>query len=212
MKSSRLVLSVAILLMTFALVTLRSGGEAVPIRKPLRTLPTMLGPWETREVVALEPKILEKLKLNDYLVRRYVDATGRSLWTYIGYWETQRKNALIHSPKNCLPGNGWEPLEASRVSVALPPPHRSITINRYLIQKDLDRQLVFYWYESQGQSIAGEIGARVAMMQNAMIRNRTDGALVRISSPIYGSVAETSNLLAAYVGALYPVLGEVLPN
>ena len=210
--SVRIAVSIGLLMATLLLLTTRPSGEAVPIRRPLDRFPMVAGVWEGRETTVLETKIVNKLKLNDHLVRRYVDPAGRSLWTYIGYWETQRKNATIHSPKNCLPGHGWEPVEASRVTVALPPPYGSITVNRYLIQKEQEQQLVLYWYQSRGQAIAGEIAARVAMIGSAAVYNRTDGALVRISSPVYGNVAETSAMLTGYVRTIYPVLREFLPE
>ncbi len=210
--SARVAVSGILLGGTLLLLSMRSSGEAVSIRQPLDRFPATLGTLEQRETVALEPKIVSNLKLNDYLVRRYVDHAGRSVWIYVGYWETQRKNAQIHSPRNCLPGSGWEPLEASRVIVALPAPYGPITVNRYLIQKEQAQQVVLYWYQSQGHAIAGEIAARMSMVRTAVSRNRTDGALVRISSPVYGSVAETTAALAAYTGVIYPALREFLPD
>lgn len=210
--SVRVAVSGALLLGTLLLLQLRSTGEAVPIRKSLDAFPASLGDWRGREATIFEVEILNVLKVKDYLMRRYVDPAGRSLWLYIGYWDTQRKGAQPHSPKNCLPGSGWEPLEASRVTIPLPPPHAPITVNRFLIQKDRDQQLVFYWYHSQGKAIAGETAAKIEMVKDAILRNRTDGALVRISSPVYGSVAETSRHLTTYIQTIYPVLGEYLPD
>jgi len=83
-------------------------------------------------------------------MRGYVDAAGRGLNLYIAYWDTQRKGAVIHSPKNCLPGAGWEAVESSLLTIPLPPPHPSIIVNRYLIQKDREQQVVLYWYHSHG--------------------------------------------------------------
>ena len=123
-----------------------------------------------------------------------------------------RKGATPHSPRNCLPGSGWEPLEASRVAISLPQPFEPILVNQYLIQKDRDQQVVLYWYQSQGKAIAGEMAARVQLVKNSIVRHRTDGALVRISSPVYGSVQDTSDRLVRYVQAMYPALGGYLPD
>jgi len=71
---------------------------------------------------------------------------------------------------------------------------------------------VLYWYQSQGQAIAGEIVARIQMVNSAIFRNRTDGALVRITSPVYGSVPDTSDRLVKYVQAMYSALHEYLPE
>jgi EpsI family protein len=209
---SRVALSAGLLVTALLVLQLRSTGEAVPLRKSFAAFPTLLGEWQGREATILEVEVVNLLKVKDYLMRRYSDAAGRSLWLYIGYWDTQRKGAQPHSPRNCLPGAGWEPLEARRLTLALPPPHMAITVNLYVIQKEQAQQVVLYWYHSQGQAVAGEVAARVLMVRNAIVRNRTDGALVRVSSPVYGSVKETSAQLVKYVQAMYPVLAEYLPD
>lgn len=210
--SPRLLVSVALLVGALLVMQLRSSGEAVPIRKPLDGFPVTVGPWRGREGVMLEADALNVLKVKDYVVRRYVDPSGQDLWLYIGYWDTQRKGAQIHSPRNCLPGAGWEPLEASTVTIDLPPPYGTIAVNRFLIQKDQEQQIAFYWYQSQGRATAGEVAARVQLVKNSIFRNRTDGALVRITAPIRGSVSETSVRLIDYIRAMYPVLHDYLPD
>ncbi len=208
----RVGVSLALLVGALLVLHLRSSGEAVPIRKNLDSFPNAVGQWQAREGVLLELDTLNVLRPKDYLMRRDQDPSGRSIWLFIAYWDSQRKGAQPHSPKNCLPGGGWEPLEASMVTIPLPQPLGSIMVNRYLIQKDRDQQLVFYWYQSQGKAIAGEMAARVQMIKDSIVRHRTDGALVRVSSPVYGSVQDSSDRLVRYIQAMYPVLGDYLPD
>lgn len=208
----RLVISCGLLVAATVLIHLRSEGDAMPLRRSLNDFPRLVGDWRGEETLLFDDKIQAKLRASDYLMRRYVDPAGRPLWLYIGYWDTQRKGAIPHSPANCLPGSGWEPLEAKRVTVSLPAPYGPITINRYLLQKDRDLQLVLYWYDAQGRPLAGEIPAKLEMLKSAMLRNRTDGALVRVSGMVQGSVAGTSERLMAYIKALYPVIREHLPE
>jgi EpsI family protein len=85
-------------------------------------------------------------------------------------------------------------------------------VNRFLIQKDQHQQLVLYWYHSHGKAVAGEIPARLELVKSAVLRNRTDGALIRVSSPVLGSVPATSELLVQYVQAMYPFLSQFLPD
>jgi len=191
-------------------VQFRSRGEAVPPRKPLPTLELTGGAWQARESSMFTDDIQNVLKASDYVMRRFSDASGRSVWLFIGYWETQRKGAQPHSPQNCLPGSGWEPLEVSRISIPLA--GTTLTVNQMLIQKDDQRQLLFYWYRAQGASVASELDAKLQMMKNAIVRNRTDGAMIRVSSPVYGSVTATSAHLTAFLQALQPVLSEYLPD
>jgi EpsI family protein len=209
---SRAVTSVALLVAALVLLNLRSAGEAVPLLRPLDDFPTSVGEWQMRGSSLLDTEALQLLKVTDYLVRRYVDAEGRNLWLYVGYWDTQRRGAQIHSPRNCLPGSGWEPVEASVFTIPLGDGRPPLTVNRYVVQKDRDQQLVFYWYQAQGRAVAGEIEARLEMVRNSIVRNRTDGALVRVSSPVEGSVAATSDRLVAYVRALDPLLRAHLPE
>ena len=208
----RVGVSLFLLVCAFPALHFRSSGEAVPIRKSLDSFPSAVGAWQAREGVLLDVDTLNVLRPKDYLMRRDQDPTGRSVFLFIAYWDSQRKGAQPHSPKNCLPGGGWEPLEASMVTIPLRHPFPPITVNRYLIQKDRDQQVVFYWYQSQGKATAGEMAARVQMMKDSIVRHRTDGALVRISSLVYGSARDTSDRLVKYIQAMYPVLGDYLPD
>jgi EpsI family protein len=199
-------------LMASALVLKTSTqGEAVPLRRTLDEFPTTIGGWRGQEATVLEVEVLNILRASDYLMRRYVDASGRAAWLYIGYWQTQRKGAQIHSPKNCLPGSGWEPLEASSLAISLPG-GRLLPVNRFVIQKGGEREVVLYWYRAQGEDVAGEVSAKISMVTSAITRHRTDGALVRVSSSVDGTVAETSDRLVSFVRAMYPVLALYLPD
>jgi len=208
----RVVVAACLLLGALLALQFRSTGEAVPIRKSFDTFPSTIATWQERQSNNLDVEIVNLLKVNDYVMRRYTDRDGRTLWLYIGYWATQRKGAQIHSPRNCLPGGGWEPIEASRLVVALPAQYAAIEVNRYLIQKDRDQQVVLYWYQSQGKAVAGELDAKIQMVRTAITRNRTDGALVRVSAPVIGNAAETTDSLVRYVQAMYPVLAQYLPE
>lgn len=208
----RVLVSLGLLVGALLVFRFRSTGEAVPVRKTFDSFPMVVGEWRGTQATVLEVEILNVLKVSDYVMRRYTDPDGRSLWLYVGYWATQRKGAQVHSPRNCLPGGGWEPLEASRFTIRLPAADTSITVNRYLIQKERAMQVVLYWYQQQGQAIAGEVPARIEMVRSAVMRNRTDGALVRVSMPVSGSVEETTTQLVQYVQSLYPVLGQYLPS
>lgn len=211
-QTVRLTISVALLLGALLAVQFRPSSEAVQLRKPFSTFPAALGGWKGEEETILDRDTLGMLKMSDYVMRRYVDSSGRPVWLYIGYWQSQRKGGDIHSPKNCLPGGGWEPIEASRLSIPIPGLATPISVNRYLIQKDNQMQVTLYWFQSQGKVVAGELGAKIELVRNALLKNRTDGALVRLSSPVQGGVEETTGRLVAYVQAMYPVLPEYLPN
>jgi EpsI family protein len=211
-QSVRLCVSVAILLAALSALQFRSAGEAVQLRKAFETFPSTIGTWKEANDAILDPGTLGMLRLSDYLMRRYVDSAGHSMWLYMGYWQSQRRGSDIHSPKNCLPAGGWEPIEASRLIIPVGGPTSSITVNHYLIQKDRQLQVVIYWFEAQGTVVAGELDAKIQMVRSAILKNRTDGALIRLSSPVTGSVQDTTDRMVEYVRTFYPVVREYLPG
>jgi EpsI family protein len=208
----RAAVTLGLLLGLLLLLNIRSRGEAVPLRRPLEALPHAIGDWREQAAAPLDADVITLLKLNDYVMRRYVAGDGTNLWLYIGYWESQRKGAIIHSPRNCLPGNGWEPIDSSRLTIPMAAPRTALTVNRYLVQKDHLQQVVLYWYQARGRAMAGEIEARVELISSAMLQNRTDGALVRVSALVKGDAAATTARLTSYVQALVPALEEHLPR
>lgn len=207
----RIIISSALLIGVQVFLQLHSAGEAVPIRKTFASFPTTIGQWHTIRQETLSQGVLKILKPTDYLVRTYTNPQGQIFSLYIGYWATQRTGAQIHSPKNCLPGSGWAPLQSTTALIPLPGRHSPITVNRYLIAKDRDRQLVLYWFQSHGEVQASEIGARLAMIKDSILHNRSDGAIVRVISPIYGNPATTFTMMKSYIEMLYPVLAQYLP-
>ena len=211
-QAIRLTVSCVLLVAAFLSLQVRGTGEAVPLRRSLDSFPRTLGAWEARDRSVLEAGVRDILKAEDYLLQRYADRGGRSVWLFVGYWGSQRKGAQPHSPKLCLPGAGWEPLEGSRLFIPLAGSPSPLAVNRLVIQKERVRQVVLYWYLAQGTPVAGEVDARVTMVRNAVLHNRTDGALVRITSPVYGTVEETTDYLVRYVQAMHPALGGHLPG
>jgi EpsI family protein len=121
----------------------------------------------------------------------------------------------MHSPLNCLPGAGWTPVRSDRIALAPSggaAPQDSVRINRYVIEKGLDRQVVLYWYQSHGRVIASEYWGKIYLVLDALRLNRTDGALVRIMAPVLTSEAEAERDALEFARTLAPLLGRYLPS
>jgi len=206
----RMMLSCFLLMIGFYFLQAHSSARVVPLRHPLDQFPIVVGEWKAEGATIFGDDVLSVLQLSDYIARRYVDASGRGLFLYIGYWESQGTGAVPHSPRLCLPGAGWEPIDFQQIEISVE--DTTLQANRYLLQKDKSQQLVMYWYYSQGQSVANDFATRWLTVKNAVLRKRTDGALIRISSPVYGSVSETVDYQVKYIQAMYPILRQVLPE
>jgi EpsI family protein len=211
-QPARVLLSLALLTGALMILEFRSAGEAVPARKPLASFPTAVGVWRENAGVALELGVLDMLKPTDYVMRRYDDPARRSIWMFIGYWDSQRKGFEPHSPRICLPLGGWEVLERSLVSIRVGDKSAPIDVNRFLVQKDRERMVVLYWFHSQGRAVAGEMAAKIETARNSLLRHRTDGALIRVTGSVSRTTEETSSALVEYIQAMYPVLSDFLPS
>ena len=188
-----------------------SHSEAVLLSKPLSTLPAQLEGWQGIDL-PLEPRIVEALGVSDYLNRRYQSLDRSPVFLYVGYYKSQRTGVSIHSPKNCLPGAGWEPVTAGHVALRLPTGQR-VLVNQYVVENGLRRQLVLYWYQSHGRIVASEYRAKIYMVLDSLRLNRTDAALVRVSSPIAKQDVQASyNQVLAFAQEVLARSSGIIPD
>jgi EpsI family protein len=208
MKTRTLILSI-MFIAAAAFIARYSRPEIVPIREPLSGLPMRIGPWQGRQAPDMDPKIRALAGVDDYVDRVYYNSGTPPVSLYVGYYQTQREGDTIHSPMNCLPGAGWNPIDKRYVSISVDD-NRNIEINRILIMKGADKQLVLYWYQSHGRVVASEYRGKIYTVLDALRTNRTDAALVRIISPVQNEMAAETNAIA-FVKLLFPILTRFLP-
>jgi len=211
--------AVAMLLSTWGSLQLLSHGEPVLSKKPFSGFPLAINDrWEGKEL-GIERDILDVLKLTDYMMRVYVPVRTEQavsgfrlpVYLYVGFYESQRTGATYHSPKNCLPGAGWQFVEAVPAVVA-GPYGADVTVNKVLIQKGLDKQVILYWYQDRGRVMASEYWAKAYLIWDAMTMHRTDGSLVRISLPVGTSVEDAYRQGFAFMQDAWPLLQGYLPD
>jgi EpsI family protein len=180
----RFAIAVALLLAAALFLDARSREEVVAPREPLTSFPRTLGTW-TGTDVPIAQDAREVLGSGDFLLRVYQNAAVPQSYVdlFIAYFASQRTGDTIHSPKHCLPGAGWFPIESSRVTISLPG-KSPYPANRYIIAKGDDRQLVLYWYLAHNRAVASEYWAKFYLVADAIRMNRSDGALVRITTPL----------------------------
>ena len=212
--TTRLAVATLCLVMASVLIGRASKSERVPPRASFATFPAALGEWTGREAGALDDRVLRVLGVDDYLNRVYV-SQRRVAGLYIGYYRSQRQGDTIHSPLNCLPGAGWEPVSKERVSIAVEP-NRTIEVNQFVIEKGLDRQVVVYWYQSHGRIVASEYWGKAYLVLDALRLNRTDGAMVRVVAPVnerepVGEIA-AERVAREFTTSLFPLLSRYLPG
>jgi EpsI family protein len=153
--------------------------EPVAIRESFARFPMTIGQWKGERAADFDSKILTILGVDEYLNRLYSADGTIPLGLYIGYYQSQRQGDAIHSPLNCLPGAGWQPVSSGELAIDVTTApgadsKRTITVNRYVIQKGEQKQVVLYWYQSQGRVVASEYWSKFYMVADAV---RTASAL-----------------------------------
>jgi EpsI family protein len=209
-RSIRFWISSAILLIAFALLHSVTRGESTVSRRPLSDFPQSISGWTSQDQ-PLEPRIIQAVSVTDYTNRVYFDSSHDPIQLYIGFYASQRAGDTVHSPKNCLPGSGWDPVRFNYVTIPLDT-DRQVVVNETVVQKGLDKQLVFYWYQGRGRVVASEYSAKFWMVADAISRNRTDGALVRVVTPIDNGEANARARLLHFTQLLFPQLDQFLPG
>jgi EpsI family protein len=181
MKMLRFAVVLLLLGGTAVLLRARDRDETLPPHQAVLEFPKEIGAWIGQDV-PLQPEVKEILGDGDFLVRFYRSPGQPYIDFFLAYFPTQRTGSTIHSPQNCLPGSGWIPADLKRIELTGGGQHG--LVNRYIIAKGLDRHLVLYWYQSNGRIVASEYWAKIFLVADSIRRNRSDGALVRVVTPI----------------------------
>jgi EpsI family protein len=210
--SHRLFVLSGALLAGVVVINASVSAERLPPRSPLSSLADNIGRWKFAGDVVIDDDSLRVLNANDYVSRSYespptsLSAGGPgAVDLFIAYYGSQRQGETMHSPLNCLPATGWEPMSAQEISIDAHP--SAVAANRLVIQKGLDRQLVIYWYQSHGRTIASEYASKAYLVLDSIRLHRSDAALVRIVAP-----ADSDAAASDFIRALRPVLSRYIPD
>ncbi len=214
MKSPRFWTVVALLAGTALLLYARGNTDLIPVSEPLSQVPRTIAGWSGSDV-QIDQETLDVLGNGDFLSRVYTQGgEEQSIGLFIAYYPTQRTGDTIHSPKNCLPGSGWA-FESSHYVNLKDANGKAHRVGEYIIADgENNRQFVIYWYQAHGRSIASQYLAKIYLVTDAMRLNRTDGALVRVITPIDARVGASAAKARAeaFTAQLFPVLPRFIPN
>ena len=207
---------VLLMLVAVALVSaaLPPRVESPLQRKDFSQFPLTLEGWQGKPD-RLEAIYLDVLKLSDYILANFT-ATGKApVNFYVAFYASQRKGESAHSPRSCIPGDGWEitSLEQRNVSGARVS-GQPLRVNRVLIQKGDDRQLVYYWFQQRGRVVTNEYLVKWYLFWDALTRNRTDGAMVRLVTRAdpRGDLDEADQVLSTFAASIADPLKDYIPD
>ncbi len=191
-----------------------SSTEIIPRHDPLSSLSSQIDGWAGTDE-DLDPQTLKILGPGEFLVRDYENASQPQPWInlYIAYFPSQKAGDTIHSPNHCLPGAGWIPISRERIEL-MRPDGSSMPVNRYVVTKTGERQLVLYWFQAHGRVVASEWSAKYYLIADSIRLNRSDGGMVRLMTPMLRdeSPAAAEARIMKLGSQLLPLLDSYIPR
>lgn len=197
-------------------LSIQSREMKIPERATFNTFPLLIDSWSGRDSLIEDQSVLNTLGADDYFLAEYWNRDqggGVSLW--IAYYEEQRKGRAVHSPRACLPGGGWQLESFNEYAIEnVGPNGENYIINRSVISKGDLRQLVYFWFVERGRIQTNEYVVKWYIFWDALTRNRTEGALVRVSTIVQdpSSMDVADYRLQSFIRSLNPKLAYHLPQ
>ena len=197
-----------------------STQQQVPPAAPLTTLPTEIAGFTGRNEVV--PEDQQKIAgMSDYVMRIFSRDSSDVFSVYVGYYDYQVQGKTIHSPKNCLPGAGWETMQESTAPVTTA--GRTYNVKRYLLANGAARAMVYYWYQGRGRIEANEYKVKWDLLRDAALYGRTEEALVRVVVPVAAPadaspaaeaavLADADRIALAAAERMIPAVDRVMPR
>jgi len=206
--------SVALLVpMLLVSAHLTGRDDAPPLRRSFIDFPMQVGVWKGQTSI-MEKEYVDGLRFDDYLLADYRAAAGGPVNVYVAYYKSQKAGRSAHSPATCIPGGGWEIISMRDMSIDPQASGGSLTVNRVVIQKGDQKQLVLYWFQQRGRVLTNEYLVKMYLLWDALTRNRTDGALVRLVAAVTPEQDEAAaeRRLVSFAGAVRPLLTDYIPR
>lgn len=159
-----------------------SGTHPTPILRPLATFPQSLGDWRVQSQRQSSDAVIKMLGVDDYIEYTYANPTGQSVNLYVAFYESVGTSGGYHSPKNCIPGGGWG-IDTIKTVEIHSPKRGAVTVSEMLVRNGNQYQVVLYWYQNRGRIIASEYWEKIYLVWDAILKQRRDGAFVRLMAP-----------------------------
>lgn len=209
----RFLITIILLLAAAATNYALARPETEQPRRSLSEFPKVIGDWKAVNEQIIDEPSMAVLLVDDYIMRSYVNPKGESIGLYLGYFKFQREGKQVHSPRQCLPGGGWEITENKVQSLKLKNQNSAeAPINYYRMQYGDHKELFLWWYHGRGRIYANEYLNKLLLIWDAITVRRTDGALVRVNMAVKDDVEHSLNTQTDFINLFLPLLSDYIPD
>ncbi|MFN2359073.1 MAG: exosortase C-terminal domain/associated protein EpsI [Desulfotignum sp.] len=211
MTYTRTIIIIAIMLAAAALTGFASHVEQTAPNRSFDLFPLEIGQWQGRKDT-MDIEVYNILGVEDYIMANYHKKNNPAVNLYVGFYQSQKKGDIIHSPKNCMPGAGWNIARTTIETIDMEGFPDGMKVIKLLLQKGAQKQVVLYWFQSRGRIIASEYMQKIWLVVDSIIKHRTDGSFVRLISPVVTDEQAAVDLLKDFARTVYPVLTQHIPS
>jgi EpsI family protein len=197
---------------TFTISRTVEFREKIPINKSFAGFPQKIGEWQGTRLT-MEQQFIDVLHFSDYIMMNYRNSKGQDIDFYVAYYESQRRGETTHSPETCLPGSGWTFEQSGTAEISLGD-GKIMETNRAFIGKIGVKQLTYFWFSQRDRILTSLVQVKLYSFWDALTKHRTDGALVRIITPVYQNenIEDAEARLQGFTKQVVPVLNQFLPQ
>jgi len=217
-----------LLLVQATLFYTASHGDSRPLTHPLAEFPQILPGYQMVRQGVVDDETMAVLKADDaidrfyartpmpdlnHLTREQRDALFATTNDFfLAYFSTQQQGQSPHSPKNCLPGNGWQPVDTGEITIPIPGLGSAIRVNKYVVSKGENQDVVLYWFQSHGRVVANEFASKYYLIADSLRYHRSDTAIVKVTAPVLdGDTARSLDGAIRFVQVVFPAVYRYLP-
>jgi EpsI family protein len=151
--------------------------RSVPLAMPLNTVLAGMTGYDVADQRVSDDE-RRVAGMTDYVARAYSRDTIVAFTTLVSYYDSQAQGKTIHSPRNCLPGAGWEILRAGTRTLDVGGTAR--TVNQYVLKNGPATAVAYYWYQGRGRVVSNEYRVKWNLLRDAALLGHTEEALVRV--------------------------------
>lgn len=216
LSNGRIAIIIFFFASTFLLLHLPQTIDEIPIKKSLDHFPKQIGKWNHVNSRFLSDQIAEMIGVDDYIDYDFSSPDKQIISLYVSYFKALGITGGYHSPKNCLPGSGWNITGAEQIELVPSPSATAfgpVKVNLMVVNNGSDKQVVLYWYQNCGRVIASEYWAKIYMVFDSIVKRRRDGSFIRVMAPFRdGELSEKTDYLKEFASQVLFKLQEFLPG
>ena len=192
--------------------TLRYSRISVKENVVLSDIPENFGNWKIENKYFMDQKTLDVLKSSQDVWRTYSNKEGQKISLFVAYFNDQKYGAQIHSPKHCLPGGGWKIIKKEKHNMQIiESSNNNLEMNKFVNSNGRQNELMLYWFWTRSGPITSELGLKIDLAKNSLLRKPTDAAFVRINLPVINNMQETTEIASNFISEIFPSINHTLP-